>query len=145
MAKKKMGRPEIPYKPEYCMMLIKHGMEGNPFETFGPVIGVSRSKMYEWLDDHEDFMDAKKLATDFALKWWFELGKNNIIINPDEKFNAAVYIFTMKAMFMLRDGSESKAQELNPIGKTKEQTEALRKEVEELRSALEVRKLKIVS
>lgn len=126
-------------------MLIKHGMDGNPFETFGPVIGVSRSTMYEWVDEHEEFSDAKKLATDFALKWWFETGKNNLIMPEGEKFNASVYIFTMKAMFMLRDGSESKGQLENPIGKTKEQTEALKKEVDQLKEALELRKLKIVS
>ena len=139
-----MGRPKIPFKAEYCLMLIKHGMEGNPFETFGPVIGVSRSTMYEWVDEYEDFSDAKKLAQDFALKWWFEKGKDNLIMHEGEKFNASVFIFTMKAMFQLRDGSESKAQDDNPIGKTREQLEAYKKEIDSLREALEVRKLKIV-
>lgn len=141
----KRGPKPIPFKEEYIGLLIKHGMDGNPFETFGPTIGVSTAKLYDWCNELPEMQEAKKLSRDFALKWWFEKGKDNLIMPEGEKFNASVYIFTMKAMFQLRDGSESKAQLENPVGKTLEQNEALKKEIDSLKEALEIRSLKIVS
>ncbi len=143
---KKRGRPSL-YKPEYIETAIRHGQDGNPWETLGAVIGVCTDTLNEWCDVHPEFSAAKKMSRVFALKWWFEKGKDNLIMHEGEKFNASVYIFTMKAMFQLRDGSESKAQLENPNGQPKdsEQVKALQKEIEELRGAMDVRSLKVVS
>lgn len=141
--KNKGGRPSL-YKAEYCQMLIEHGLDGNPYETFGASVGVCTDTLNEWCDVHPEFSAAKKIGRTAALKWWFEMGKNNLITPEGEKFNATIWIFTLKAMFGLRDGAESKASEENPVGKTKEQLEAFRKETESLRQSLDVRKLRLV-
>lgn len=143
MKKKKMGAPSL-YKPEYIHLLIEHGKNGNPFETFGAEVGVSVATLYNWCDAHPDFLEAKKIAYCFALKWWFEQGKNNLIMPEGEKFSATIWIFTMKAMFQLRDGSESKAQLENPVGKTREQLDVYQKELDSLKDALEIGKLRLV-
>lgn len=139
--------PKSSYKPDYIQMLIEHGIEGRPFETFGCKVGVTTTTLNEWCDAFPEFAVAKNMSRQFALDWWLEKGRNNVIINPDERFNATIWIFTLKAMFQLRDGSESKAQLENPHGlaKESEQVQKLTKEIEELRSALDVRKLKLVN
>lgn len=121
-----------------------HGQDGSPLETFGAEVGVCKKTVYNWRDAHPEFDQACEISRSMALKWWFEKGRDNLIMHEGEKFNASVWIFTMKAMFQMRDGSESKASEENPIGKTKDQLEAYKKEIDQLREALEVRNLRLV-
>lgn len=141
---KKSGRPAIPFKDEYIGLLLEHGKNGNPFETFGAKIGISRSKLYEWTEEFPKFLDAKNIAQSMAMDWWFTKGKDNLIMPEGEKFMSAVWIFTMKAMFQLRDGSESKQADENPTGKTKDQLDTFKKEIDEVKEALAVRNLRLV-
>lgn len=143
--KKPSGQlPAAIYKPEYVQMLIEHMAEGRPFETFGAIVGYGRNKLYEWLDEYPAFGDAKRIGFEMGLHWWLEQGRKNLIINPDEKFNTAVWVFTLKAIYALRDGNESKASEENPVGKTKDQLDAFKRETDILRESLEIRKLRLV-
>lgn len=69
------GRPAIPFKQEYCEQLVKHMSEGSSFESFGAIINVSRATIYRWLEEYEEFFEAKELGEVKSLKFWEDLGK----------------------------------------------------------------------
>ena len=56
-----VGRP-TDYKPEYCQMLIDHMAQLNPYQTFGAIIGVSKTTLNAWEKEHPEFLAAKKIA-----------------------------------------------------------------------------------
>lgn len=61
------------YNPKYCEMLVKHGSQGLSFESFAAVIGVSRRALYDWVDRHEEFKDAKEFAFNNRFLLWEKL------------------------------------------------------------------------
>jgi hypothetical protein len=78
--KKKMGRPSK-YKPECCPALIEHMKQGGSFEAFAAIVKTSISTIYEWLDVHEDFSEAKKEGVALSLKFWEDIAKAGITGN----------------------------------------------------------------
>ncbi len=68
------GRP-TKYRQEYCERLVKHMAGGNSFETFGVGIGTHRGTLYNWEDEHAEFLDAKKRGIDANLVFWENLAK----------------------------------------------------------------------
>lgn len=89
------GRP-TEYKAEYCQMLIDHRRDGFSFESFGAIVKCHRGTLYDWVDKHPDFADAKRIAHEECLYHWETLGRFGL---RSKDFNATVYIFTMKARF----------------------------------------------
>jgi hypothetical protein len=140
---KKSGRPSL-WKEEFCRDLIEHMREGYPFETFAAIIGTHRDTLYEWLDKYPHFSDAKKVGHELSFYWWLRQAQENMVTYEGVKFNSTVWIFTMKSRFGFRDGAESKNSEENPTGKTKDQLEQYRQEIEQLREAINVRNLRLV-
>lgn len=138
---KKDGRSTL-YKPEYVEALIEHMSDGRPFETFGAKVGVSRRTLYAWCENNAPFQQAKEVGFEMGLHWWLEQGRENLIVDNTGRFNTGVWVFSLKALYKIRDGSESKASEENPVGKTKDQLEEYKKEIEKLREALEIRSLR---
>lgn len=65
----KTGRPSK-YEPKFCDMLQEHFQQGYSFESFGGVAGVSKQTLYNWCDEHEEFLDAKRTyETASQLEW----------------------------------------------------------------------------
>jgi hypothetical protein len=129
-----MGRPSE-YKPEYADKLIEHMREGDSFETFGAIVGKSRRTLYNWIDTHEDFKEAKEVGEVLSEHWWWKKGKEYMVtFDKETRFNVAVWIFTMKCRFGHRDGSEGRVKE--PDKPTNEQTESL---IEEMRNIISMK------
>ena len=59
--KPKMGAP-TKYKPEYCQQVIDHMTRGLSFESFAGFLGVTKSTIYNWLEEHKDFLDSKEIG-----------------------------------------------------------------------------------
>lgn len=125
-----IGRP-TEYRPEYCQLLIEHMKQGGSVRTFGAVTNppVSRQTVYDWLDRHPNFLDAKSQGEPMAEKFWENLLKSGaagqlrrlkkrvpmttdgqVILGPDGKpvfeeefegatFNASATIFALKNKF----------------------------------------------
>ena len=91
------GQP-TKYKPEYCQALIEHMSQGYSFESFAAVPRVDRDTVYEWVNKHPEFSDAKKLGTSLGLKFWENLGLK-AVHGEIPGFIPAVYIFSMKNRF----------------------------------------------
>lgn len=119
---RKPGRPTL-YRPEYCAKLIEHMGAGNSFESFSAKIGVSHNSPGNWLDDHEEFLGAKKAGLAANLLYWENIAKagatgqlrrvssetldsQGTVVRKEYApavFNATVWVFTMKNMHGWRD------------------------------------------
>lgn len=63
-----VGRPSL-YKPEYCKMLIEHMSKGFSFESFAADVNCTRSTLYEWRDQNQEFSDAFHTGNQKRLKY----------------------------------------------------------------------------
>lgn len=109
------GRPSD-YDEKYCQMLIDHMERGLSFESFAGKIRKAKQTLYNWIEAHPEFLDAKKIGESCSLLRWEETGIKGLseIEHKDdegktimkEKLNATVWIFNMKNRFGWRDRTE---------------------------------------
>jgi len=96
--KKPVGRPTKYKGEETCNALIEHMARGLSYESFGAVINVNRSNIYEWEKKHPEFRDAKKEAFEKNRLFWESVGVEGTLGNI-KNFNATMWIFNMKNRF----------------------------------------------
>lgn len=119
------------YKPEFCQILIEHMTQGADFRSFAGYIGVSRSTLYNWVEKHPAFAEAKELAWEKSYSWWEERGRTGLWITKDgPNINAGHWIRQMVVRF--RD-DWGKAQE-----ERHDDTEDLKSLAEEARRLREI-------
>ena len=92
-----MGRPSK-YDPAFCEAIIAAGEEGQTLAEMAATIGVDRSTLKDWTDQHPDFSRAVKIGLDRAQAWWERQGRVATFGGCDG-FNATSYIFQMKNRF----------------------------------------------
>jgi hypothetical protein len=110
--KPKLGRP-TKYKPEYDQMLIDHMAKGYSFESFAGRIKVAGSTIYEWVEKHDAFREAKKKAFEENRFFWEGAGLEGLYMGgKDNPFNSTIWIFNMKNRFpkQWRDRQEIKQE-----------------------------------
>jgi hypothetical protein len=91
------GRP-TKYKKEYCEDLIEHMAQGFSFHSFGGKLLVSARVLFDWLDRHPEFQEAKAVGEYACMYFWEKTG----IAGTHGKikgFQQASFIFNMKARF----------------------------------------------
>lgn len=100
------GRPSD-YEPRFCEMLIEHMTEGMSFTSFASLVNVCRATLYNWLDNHPEFLDAKKRGDMKSLYWWEKEGKDGLWNHTETEsegrsrksisktFNTGNYVFNM--------------------------------------------------
>ena len=106
MAKPGRGRPTS-YRPEYCQKLIDHMAQGHSYESFAPVISVSRQSLYQWESVHSEFSDAKKIGLDANKKTLEEIGIK--LATGEIQGSTTAWIFMMKNMHGWKDKKEIEA------------------------------------
>jgi hypothetical protein len=89
-----MARPSK-YKPAYCDLVIGHMSEGASITSFAAEIGVARSSINEWMEHHEEFSEAVKIAKAKCAAWWEKKGRTLAV---DGGGNATLVIFGLKNM-----------------------------------------------
>src|SRR5690606_1482922 len=77
---------------------------GLSIESFGGVVDVSKSTIYEWIDNFSDFSDSVKTGTEKSRLFWEKAGVKGLFNRSEsgvgsESFNTANWIFTMKNRF----------------------------------------------
>ena len=106
---KGIGRPSV-YKPEYCMLLINHMKEGMNFETFAAKLEyMTAGRLYEWVEKHPEFRDAKKIGEMLAYDFWLRMGRSGAA-GKIKGFQTAPWIFIMKNLFKWQDRHEVKTE-----------------------------------
>ena len=97
--KRPVGRPTL-YKPEYCEEVIALGKIGKSVEAIGAILGVGTKTLYNWRDQHEDFLNALDMAKEFELQWWEDIAQTHMIENKEsDKINATIWSRSMAARF----------------------------------------------
>lgn len=102
---------------------MQHSKGGLSFEAFAGVIEVDRKTLYNWVDAHPEFKQAKEIAWACCLKFWESFGLTAAMggdityVDPETKekkkrpiknFNAAHWIFTMKCRFGWKEPDDTK-------------------------------------
>lgn len=81
------GRPTL-YDPSYCERVIELGREGKTPLQMAVSIGVARTTLLAWADEHPEFLTALTLARELSQDWWESAGQNGLL-TPG--FNASLY------------------------------------------------------
>lgn len=121
-----MGHPGGPtlYKPEYCKELIEHMSGGLSYESFGGVIRVSRTTLYNWEEQFEDWAEAKEIGVACSQLFWERTAVEGLrtthTFDPMtgqttvSKVDAAILIFNLKARFGFRDRPDMNQERERP-------------------------------
>lgn len=72
-----LEKPGAPtkYKTEYCQVLIDHMKKGGSLESFAAKIPCSKQTVYNWLDAHPEFLDARKVGEPFMHEFYENMAK----------------------------------------------------------------------
>ncbi|MDW9762160.1 helix-turn-helix domain-containing protein [Sinorhizobium meliloti] len=89
------GRPST-YDPAYCERVIELGGEGKSQVQIAVALGVARTTMLSWAEQHEEFSTALTRAKEREQDWWETTGQSGLFL---DKFNAAVWKKSMEARF----------------------------------------------
>jgi transposase len=97
--KRPVGRPSL-YDPKYCEEVIALGKIGKSVEAIGAILGVGTKTLYNWRDQHEEFLHAMDMAKEFELQWWEDIAQTHMIENKEsDKINATIWSRSMAARF----------------------------------------------
>jgi transposase-like protein len=97
--KRPVGRPSL-YDPKYCAEVIVLGKIGKSVEAIGAILGVGTKTLYNWRDQHEDFLHALDMAKEFEMQWWEDIAQTHMIENKEsDKINATIWSRSMAARF----------------------------------------------
>lgn len=105
------GRP-TDYKPEYCEQVIEWGKQGKSWTWIAAELGVIRQTLYNWKDEHPEFLDALTRARELSQQWWEDAGQNGM---EKAGFSASVWSRSMAARFP-EDWREIKGSEISAPG-----------------------------
>jgi hypothetical protein len=83
-------------------LLAEHLKNGHHMDTFGAVVGASRSTVYKWLEEHEEFSDTQNRFLVDAQFFWEKMGMAGAA-GKIKGFNVTAWIFIMKNRFKWRD------------------------------------------
>lgn len=87
-----VGRPSD-YDPAFCERAVEFLADGFSIAAFAGEIGVARSTVYKWIDEHPEFSDAVKTGQAKAILWW-ERRNRDFALTGDG--NATAIIFGLK-------------------------------------------------
>lgn len=87
-----MGRPSS-YDPRFCDEVVEFLKDGYSLTAFAGNIGVARSTVFKWAEQHEEFSDAIKRGQAAATLWW---EKANRTLATTGQGNATACIFGLK-------------------------------------------------
>lgn len=87
-----VGRPSG-YDPRFCDEVIEFLKDGYSLTAFAGHIGVARSSIFKWADEHPEFSDAIKRGQAAATLWW---EKANRALATGGAGNATACVFGLK-------------------------------------------------
>jgi len=97
--KRPVGRPSL-YDPVYIDQVIELGKIGKSTEAIAAILGVGTKTLYNWRDEHPEFLHALELAKEYELQWWEDIAQAHMIENKEsDKINASIWSRSMAARF----------------------------------------------
>jgi transposase len=90
-----VGRP-TDYMPEHCDVVIALGKQGKSYTQIAVNLDISKKTLYNWADEHPEFLHALERARECAQDWWETKGQQGL---DADKFNASVWAKSMSCRF----------------------------------------------
>ncbi len=103
--KRPQGRP-TKWEDDFPERLLAEMSKGLSFEACCGALGISKDTGYKFAKENPEFAEAKQLGESKGQYHWESEALKGLWGSKDEKFNATVYIFTMKNRFGWRDRKE---------------------------------------
>lgn len=94
--KRPEGRPSK-YKPAYCNEVVEHMAQGASLTSFAGEIGVARSTINQWMEDHSEFSEAVRVGKAKCAAWWEKAGRQ-IVMGGGGPGAATLAVFGIKNM-----------------------------------------------
>jgi len=85
--------PKTKFQFDFCDLLIDHMKAGHSFDTFSVKVQVAPGTLHNWVNNYEDFANAKKVGEKHRQ---FLLEKIGLKLAAKGGGSAAAWIFTMK-------------------------------------------------
>ena len=95
--KRGRGRPTL-YRPEMCDRLIEMGRQGYTVVEMAVDLEITKSSLYKYVEDHEEFSDAFTRAREMAESFHAKCFRENCGL-PQAIFNANGYAKFMGICF----------------------------------------------
>ncbi len=93
------GRP-TDYRQEYCETIQALGTKGYSLVEMAAELGCTKQTMFNWRDEHPEFLAALEKARTKSQAYWESLGRTHIVEDKDgPKINASLYSRSMAARF----------------------------------------------
>jgi transposase len=100
MAGKSNAGAPTKYDPKYCEAVIEYGKQGLSKAQMAARLEVHRETLNNWADNHPEFFDAIKKATDLAQDLWEQrFVKGALGEDEGQQMNPTMMIFLMKNRF----------------------------------------------
>ena len=94
-----VGRPSK-YDPAFCERVIQLGKLGKSIEQIACELDVGTKTIYNWRDEHPEFLRALDMAREFEQNWWETIAQTHMIEEKDAaKLNASIWSRSMAARF----------------------------------------------
>ena len=94
-----VGRPSK-YDPAFCERVIQLGKLGKSVEQIACELDVGTKTIYNWRDEHPEFLRALDMAREFEQNWWETIAQTYMIEEKDAaKLNASIWSRSMAARF----------------------------------------------
>ena len=94
-----VGRPSK-YDPAFCERVIQLGKLGKSVEQIACELDVGTKTIYNWRDEHPEFLRALDMAREFEQNWWDTIAQTYMIEEKDAaKLNASIWSRSMAARF----------------------------------------------
>lgn len=108
------------YKKEYDKLLIEHLEQGFSFESFCAVVNCGRRTLYDWVDKHESFKEAKEIGFQKGKRFFEAMLISKIrgkeLTGADlKKSDTACLIFALKTRFHETYGDKSEIKNTGEV------------------------------
>lgn len=90
------GRP-TKYQAAYCGLVVEHMSDGASLTSFAAEIGVARSTINVWMEEHPEFSEAVKIGKAKCAAWW-EKANRQIAMQGGGPGAVTACIFGLKNM-----------------------------------------------
>lgn len=84
------------YKPEYAEQVIELGRAGKSEAQMAASLGVPRSNLRLWRENHSEFLAAFELARDLAQAWWEDQAQSG---DANGTIGSAIWKHSMNCRF----------------------------------------------
>ena len=105
------GRP-TKYDPAFCQVVIDEMAKGLSKEAVAGHLRISKQTLYNWAEEHSEFLDAINEGELASLYFWEKLGVMGAagkVVN----FNATAWVFNMKNRAGWRDKIEQTGETIH--------------------------------